>query len=150
MLIENAEDHSLIINLARFPQNVIDLLLEETPGNFREILRSFDEAVSGGLSFEFTDVVAEFYARIFHALADLELQAMVIARLNLIGCSHNRWHVGRVLARVLQSIKDPSLALAARDALQAYPAGIRFVSKYVLLSDLPAVLREVFRDEDAE
>lgn len=148
ILLENAQDDTLLMQLARFPQKVVDLMMSQSGDTFASVLRAFDEAVSGSLSFDFTDVVADFYARLFPEIDDHELQGMIIARLNEMGCSHNRWHVGGVLAKLLHSIHEPSLALAARDALREYPLGIRFVSTYVRLSELPAVLREEF--EEAE
>lgn len=139
--VENQSDYSLLVRaLPKLPPPFIGLAVTQMPDRFLELLRAYDSAISAGLTFEYCDVVADFYEQVF-GMCDREprIQALVLRRLATLGADNNRWHVGRAFARVLKRVRDPALLLELKDVFDANPGAAEWLRNYV--SDVPAVLR---------
>lgn len=118
-LKRHAEDEALFRKVfPRLPKELIAMYMDDLDGEFKSTLAVYDGHVSVGLPFDYCDVVANFYARIFRRTDDLALQRKVLARLIDIGASHNRWHVGDVVADLLAEVDDTSTAMMAAEVIE--------------------------------
>lgn len=82
---------------------------------------NFDQHVSGSLPFSYTDVVADFYEEVYRIVEDLEIKRLILTRLLEMGHSHNRFHVGGVIAAIVKSITSNEEALLVREVLKRNP-----------------------------
>jgi len=147
LFIENSDDYSFLQQLCQLPAPLAQIMITADHTMFRDLVEIFDDAVSGSLSFEFTDLVADFYARVWHATEDLGLRRMIVHRLNDMGWRHNRFHVGNVLAGLIHEVHDTDLAMAVRDGLNRNAQAISFVRSRVSLAQLPPLLRDCIADQ---
>lgn len=119
-LMRHADDQDLFRKVfPRLPPALVAMYTDGLTGAFANTLSVFDGHVSAGLPFEYCDVVADFYADIFRRTDDLALQRTVLARLIDMGASHNRWHVGNVVADLLAGIDDVSTSMLAAEVIEA-------------------------------
>jgi hypothetical protein len=93
--------------------------------------------------------VANFYARVFAATQSTAIREMLLVRLPRLGYQHNRWHVGRVFAKLVEQVTDPTLVLTVRDVLREDPRMARWCSDELRKYSLPRSIRDVL-DEAAE
>lgn len=117
----NQNDHELYMNY--FPsvfRNSLFLLVARD-SRFKHCLEVYDDHISGRLPFEYCDVVADFYEKVFSEVHDSESRKLVLTRLLEMGISHNRWHVQDVFCRLLSEIDDFTTAFIAVEILKNHP-----------------------------
>lgn len=118
---EHKSDEPLLRDiLPTLPDDVLHEYVSRMWVGFREVLVAYDEAVSGGLAWEYCDVVARFYLRIYPQV-DNDTRRLLISRLLDMGVGHNRFYVMNATVDLLAGIQDPAEAAAGRQALLADP-----------------------------
>jgi hypothetical protein len=133
---DNLEDEILLRRVfPQLPDNVLDAYVRQFPGDFAVVLRAYDEGASGGLAFEYCDVVARFYSSLYPRFRDTATRKLLLGRLLDIAVSHNRFFVMDVVTGMLARIQDPAEAAVARDVLLEHPYECRRM-KDRLLSEI--------------
>jgi eukaryotic-like serine/threonine-protein kinase len=105
----------------KLPDQLVDQYMDQLPAGFLSMLEIYDGHVSGGLPFEYCDVVADFYERIYRRTDRLDLRRLILARLILLGYSHNRFYVRERTLAVLESANSPSTVEMTADVLRQEP-----------------------------
>jgi len=103
------------------PSGMHNDYIEHLPNEFKRTLEIYDGHVSGSLDFDYCDVVADFYRTVYKAMDDLDVRRLILARLVAMGASHNRYHVGDVVASILTGVTDTSEVMMVVDVLRADP-----------------------------
>ena len=143
VLTQNVDDYPFLIRiLPRLPEPLFPDVVDANLATFLPVAEAYDAAIDGGVSFEYCDTVAEFYDRLFDATDNHQLRGIILRRLSTLGYENNRWHVGRVFARVLNRVDDPGLLMLLRDHLEKRRAAADWLAEYV--SDVPGILRPLF------
>lgn len=120
LLHQRFEDEELYLAVVpQFDAALIKAALREAPNEFRGVVAIYDAFVSGGLPFEYCDVVANLYRRIYSATNDLTLRQLLLVRLLDMGRSHNRWHVRDVVAAILAAAKETSEVMMVVDVVRS-------------------------------
>jgi len=146
LLMENTDDNAVLTEiLPKLPDPILQSLIENHISILTPVLKVYDEAVSGELPFEYCDIVANFYKKVFFWTDSDEVRVMIIRRLPKLGYLHNRWHVGMVFARIVSKIDDPSLILAVRDILQSDNDMTVWCKNYFDEYSLPSGIRNVLK-----
>lgn len=144
---ENTDDISVLTDmLPKLPDPILQSLLRDHESGMLAVLRAYDNEVSGDLPFEYCDVVANFYAKVFRWTRSDNPKLLVLRRLPLLGCSHNRWHVGTVFGALVKGLADPSLIMAVRDVLRTNPDAAQWCKPYLERQSLPSAIRSVLRN----
>jgi hypothetical protein len=100
----------------------------------RSVLQQYDEHVSprGGLDFDYCDVVANFYRWLYRLWDDLKIRRLLMDRLLALGPSHNRWHIGSVVADLFSEADEVSEVMMIVDAIRAArPDDIEWFKDYL-------------------
>ena len=98
----------------------ISRLWEMNSDGFRRLYTRYADYVeSGGFSFEFCDVLADFGGHAVERTKDIRMLHVTLVSLTSMGYRHNRWHVRGVVTTMLQSIRQSEDAVAAAEALRA-------------------------------
>lgn len=98
----------------------INRLWEMNSDGFRRLYCRYSDYVeSGGFSFEFCDVLADFGGRAVERTKDIRMLHATLVSLTSMGYRHNRWHVRGAVTTMLQSIRQSEDAVAAAEALRA-------------------------------
>jgi serine/threonine protein kinase len=140
LLAENCDDINMLTRvLPGLPDPILQALVVHHGRAFMLTLKAYDDAVSGGLPFEFCDSVADFMAKVFEWTESDDMRLLVLKRLPRLGQAHNRWHVGEAYARLLAG-PGKDLALAARDDLTANPDLAAWCAHYLRKASAPAVV----------
>ncbi|SRR5579871_221235 len=134
---------AMIRTLPKIPELLLKRMVEEQPTMFREILKSYESYIDE-VSFEYCDVVADLYKKIFFWTNDKDVQFIVLKRLPILGLSHNRWHVGEVFAELVQSLKEESLILFTRDVLNENKRGAEWCEAYLSRVNIPKLVRNIY------
>ena len=122
---EHMESYDLYTEmLPELDDNIIEAYLRFSIDVFKTILQRFDNHVSQPLPFSFCDVVAKFYENLFELIDDLNIQAMILARLLDIGHNHNRWFVQERFTVLIENIEEPALAMAAAVVIRDNPSAV--------------------------
>jgi hypothetical protein len=119
ILLENLDNEELYLQF--FPQVTGEFLstyLIHEPNGFRSVLNQYDDYVSGSLSFNYCDVVANLYREIYSNLERPDVRKLVLTRLLDIGISHNRYYAQNVFCSLIASIEDHSTALVAIEMIR--------------------------------
>lgn len=146
-LVENDDDEKMFYEaIPRLPSLLVQQIRREHPDLFDRILRSYNAHVQGSLPFEYCDVLANFYRDVIEEDPDPDHQRLILDRLIELGPSHNRWHVGDVVADILMNKLDDAGAEVAAQAVRADPVHAHWYRGYVRNRDLPGVIRKAFDD----
>jgi serine/threonine protein kinase len=128
---------------AQFPGLPDPLLKDyatEIPRDFERMLRVFDEHVSGSLNFDYCDVVANFYVKVWRLIDDITLRKLLFTRLVQMGAWHNRFHVGSIIGGLVGSVEDQTEAMMVADVFRSNPSEKVFCDHYVDRERLPTVI----------
>jgi len=140
---------------ARLPDNVLDAYVKYLRTPFLGVLKAYDEAVSGALAFEYCDVVATFYRKLYGVFTDVPTRKLLLGRLLKLGVSHNRWFVQGVVTDILAGITDAREAAVARDVLLQHQSECRQLKERLLVEVRLPILRQAIQqaasaDDDCE
>ncbi|MDP8942569.1 MAG: hypothetical protein M3N16_00360 [Actinomycetota bacterium] len=131
-LLANTDEEELYYRaLPRFPRLLVQQMIEMNVADFRRVLEAYDRHIEGSLPFDYVDVVADFYVHVFEQTDDAAIRRLVLERLVYLGPSHNRWHVGGVLARILPEIGDEATAEIAAEVLRESPRRADWFFHYI-------------------
>lgn len=118
----HADDEELFTTqVPNLPADLVAQFQESLPDAFVAVLQIYDGHVSGGLPWSYCDVVAGFYRGVWARTDRLDVFALVLERLIVMGASHNRFYVGDVVAGILHDIKAPSEVEVASDVIRRNP-----------------------------
>ena len=115
---------------------------------FRTIFSYYSSRVgSGGFSFSYCDVLANFSRHAVSETDDPDVLREAVRSLVQLGRNHNRWHVQGVVTGILQGITETEHALAAAEALRAADLGaVRWTLSDFSVRSLPPILRKELND----
>jgi len=118
----NQEDQDLYTEVfPRLPDFVLSEWVKLYSTEFHEILSQFDNYVSDDLVFDYCDVVANFYRKVFMYTKDFEILELITNRLLIMGASHNRYHVRDTLVGLTSLITSTEIAMVFKNAFERYP-----------------------------
>lgn len=145
LLASNREDEAFFLQV--FPElhgvALQEYIHAQLP-KFQDKLLVYDAFVSGHLSFSYTDKVADLYRRIIQLTDSTEIQKIVYTRLLVMGFSHNRFHVRDVLTGLLDSVKDPKVALLIKDICKRHPSETAWVGEVFKGTNTIQLIRDIF------
>lgn len=148
LFLDNSDDEAFYTrHFVALGVECIRVFLEYSEERFLARLETFDDFVSGGLPWSFTDKVADFYRLVWSATDDERVHRIILHRLLDMGYWHNRWHVAGVFGEILASISQKEEGLMARDALLSNPAAAAWVKPYCAGGLLP-VVRDGFQKKE--
>jgi serine/threonine protein kinase len=141
-LFERHVDDELFFqnHFPRLPDPLLRDYVVQLPRDFARMLRVFDQHISGGLNFEYCDVVANFYAKLWKLIDDLPIRRLLFTRLILMGAWHNRFHVGDVVGGLVGGIDEQPEAMVVADVFREHPQEKAFFDGYINRENLPAVI----------
>jgi eukaryotic-like serine/threonine-protein kinase len=147
-LQRNAGEYDLYFKVVpRLPPDLVDSYAAQLPASFASVLRTYDRHISGSLPFKYCDLVADFYARIFKEINDLELKRLTFARMLRVGADHNRWYVGEVVATLLSTLSEVSTAMIAAEVIRAEPGAAEwFWDPFLKDKPLPQPVSDAFSE----
>jgi eukaryotic-like serine/threonine-protein kinase len=144
-LRQNGAEEELFFQVVpRLPPELVEQYVAERPQAFHSTLALYNDHIRGGLPFDYCDLVANFYSRVWEVDPDVSARRLMLARLITMGASHNRFYVGGVVARLLASIDDASTAMMAADVVRADPHNARWFQPYVESVRLARPIAEAF------
>jgi serine/threonine protein kinase len=130
--------------IPKLPEDLVNQYMDEMPNEFVDMIRIYDRHVSGGLVFDYCDVVANFYVRLFRRTNRLDLREIVFTRLMEMGYSHNRWHVRGSAMNLLANETDPSTIAMEADVIRADPRAAGFLGEVASGYTVPKAVKEAF------
>lgn len=146
LLVEHSEDNVVLSNiLPRIPDPLLKALVTYHSSLLLPVVQAYDASVSGDLPFDYCDVVADFYEKLFKWTDLDQFKLIVLNRLPTLGATHNRWHVGAVFARIVASLDDPALILAVSDHLSKHPEVAVWNREYLEKRSIPTAIRRALR-----
>jgi eukaryotic-like serine/threonine-protein kinase len=148
-LRQNPDEEAMFTRaVPRLPEELLDQYQDELPDEFLQMLEMYDRHVSGGLPFEYCDVVTRFYERIFRRTKDPGLRELIIRRLYLMGAIHNRWYVRTRLLTLLAEFRDASTVALVDKVIREDDSGwmAEFVRQAASDFALPASVRHAIEE----
>jgi serine/threonine protein kinase len=123
LLEHNTDDLSLYRKLVpRMSARALNSALARHPKDLQRVVEVYDgDLEDHNLDFDYCDVVADFYQRLYAGTDDLGLRRLMLRRLIKLGCSHNRYHVGDVVAGMLVRAQETSEVMMVADVLRDNP-----------------------------
>jgi serine/threonine protein kinase len=147
LLVSHRSQEELLWDVfPRLPQQLVEQMMQDHEPEFDLVLRAYNGHIQGGLPFAYSDVVANFYRRLFQK-ASIDQKRVLLKRLIELGPAHNRWHVGEVVADILQRVEGPE-AIAAAELLRADPVNAKWFDPYVRNLQLAAPVAKAFGSLD--
>ncbi|MFZ5479023.1 MAG: serine/threonine-protein kinase [Myxococcota bacterium] len=132
--------------LPKLPSALLELMAEEDVEKLAWIVQQYETFIDGNLDWDYCDVVARFYLRVWLATEHLTTRTTVLTRLLDLGYSHNRYFCRDQFIACLESVRDPALAFAARDVMRAHPRAVKHIEEKLRKADLVPMLRSVVID----
>jgi serine/threonine protein kinase len=117
--LERNADDALLFQTAvpQIPEGMLHDYIHELPTEFKRMLDLYDGHVEGSLDFDYCDVVANLYHRVYNETDDLAIKRLILNRLMEMGPSHNRYHVGDVFGWIMTNIDETSEVMMAADVI---------------------------------
>jgi eukaryotic-like serine/threonine-protein kinase len=134
----------------RLPDPLLREYMIQLPRDFERMLRVYDEHVSGSLDFNYCDVVADFYLKVWRQLDGIGIRRLLFTRLVEMGAWHNRFHVGDVVESLVSTIDDQSEAMMVADVFAAHPQEAGFFEPYLTRDRLPRVIASALDEREHE
>jgi len=145
LILNNMDDNTVLTSiLPKLPDPILEILVKDYFDIFTAIFGAYDDAVSGPLPFEYCDVVADFYEKIFQWTDSYEIKSRILKRLPKLGYDHNRWRVGNVFAQIVSKLKDPTFIQVVREVLMHDNSICEWCEKYFKKYSLPKEITSVF------
>jgi len=142
----NAADEALFTRaVPRLPVDLLEQYLHELPEEFADMLAVYDDHVSGGLPFEYCDVVTDYYEWIFRRVEDVDVRKRILRRLYLMGHGHHRFHVRTRLLTLLGEYRDHSTIGMMIDIIADDQHAAAFFDERAASFELPRALRDALR-----
>ena len=127
VLVQNEHDEDLFLEeVPSLPADFVRDYETASPEAFWKVFEIYDEYVSGGLPWDYCDVVAALYWRIWNQTANAALKRRVFQRLLDMGHSHNRFRVGDVVAALIRTANDTATAQMIAAALRDNPSAAKW------------------------
>lgn len=144
ILLDHLEDRTLMLGvLPHATGGALAALFGGFPGDMAVVFLAYDALVDGSLPFEYYDVVANFYRRVYFATPEYELRLRILKRLAALGCALNRFYVGRVFAALVVDHADGSLHTPVAVFLKANPDVLGFCRPYLLDRRVPGPIAKL-------
>jgi serine/threonine protein kinase len=144
LLARTEEEELFYQSVPRLPRDLLTHMASQRPDDLATIVEAYNGHTRGSLPFDYCDVLANFYRHVFRVSADLALRELILTRLVALGPSHNRFHVGRVVAGLLASIEDDIEAEVAASIVREDDYDAEWLANYVRGKDLAQPIRAVF------
>jgi eukaryotic-like serine/threonine-protein kinase len=147
LVMENDGDLQLFIQVVPMvPESVLAQMALRDPEQYYSIMQVFDQFADGGFGFDFTDTIARFLVAAYRASNDQRVHQLIIARLLVLGATHNRWFVrDRFIEVVRGALAQPHYAPLVAAALRDNPWAVDFVSAHLNELSLPSVVRDALQ-----
>lgn len=147
LLLENIGDN-VVLNkiLPKLPDPILQSLIKNHISTLSTVLEAFDEAVRGHLPFKYCDVVANFYEKVFYWTDSNEVKTMILRRLPKLGFYNNRWYVGEIFSKIVDSLKDLSLILVVKEILESNNSIAYWNKSYLEKYSLPPMIRNIIKN----
>lgn len=144
-LVTQRDDEQLLWEtVPRLSDQLVEQMVDAHPSEFDLILRAYNEHIQGGLPFEYCDVVANFYRRVYRLTQDKAQKRMILERLIELGPSHNRSHVGDVFAQLLEETTvQPEVEIAA-EVIRRRPMQAIWFKDYIRNRPLSPTITKAF------
>lgn len=151
LFMENHDNKDLYLEvLPKMPSEIISKLIISQNVSFLNIIQVYDRYVSQiripPSHYCDCDTVARFFEKIFWEVDNFAVNRMILARLLDMGCSHNRFYVRDVMARMVHEIKDVGLARLALDVYRNNVKAAKWASEAVKLDKVHPLIREGIRE----
>lgn len=149
LICDSTNDYAMMANVfPRIPDPLLAILVKRYPVECSDAFRRYDEDCTTDVTFEYCDVIADFYERVFDHTDNDEIRAIILKRLACLGPNNNRWHVGSVFACLVSGLSDEHLILITREVLAKQPRAAHWNKPYLKGYTLPKVIRDVLPDSD--
>jgi len=146
-ILDNTDDVKLLLEqLPNLPDVVIAALVRKYPDAFKIILAAYDIQVESGVSFEYCDVVATFYEKVFNNTTNHDIKSLILKRLARLGAWNNRWYVGGVFGTIVNKLDDDALILEVVELLSKDSRIAAFCQPYLNDGRCPKPIRDFYKN----
>jgi len=118
LIVKHSDNQDLLHEtIMQLDPRAVAAMYSRNPTIVRQLLEQFVElAIGQSWAFSYTDKIGNQCRRLFYAISDSEIRAMLVYCAMEIGVSHNRWHVLRVFGQLMQEPKErgEAMVLAGR------------------------------------
>jgi serine/threonine protein kinase len=125
---------------------ILESMINSFPSEFETVFKAYDTILDEGVSFDYSDVVATFYKKVFSFSKSIEIKSIIIQRLPVLGRNNNRFYVGEVFADILSELTDPGLINEVYTLFKNDPSVANFCKEYFCKKSVPKVFREFCND----
>lgn len=116
---DNIDDFAFLTRaIPTVDAGVVERMLADDVEFMVSLMTAYDVTVSGTLPFEYCDVVARFYARVFKQTDNYEIRSLIVRRLIKMGRSHNRFFVRDKVAALARDTEDVAVLMEMRDLIR--------------------------------
>lgn len=147
LIVDSSEDEVFYKEFVpSLPLEILQKMYAKDPVTFEKMIRAFDGYSEGGHPFDYTDDIADFFAKVIHvAEYSRALRHLSLNRIMVVGAYHNRFHVGEVFAQMVKAReKDAEDVKYIASLLSDDPYAARFMGTYLKQYSLPQeIMREL-------
>lgn len=132
------------------PQGIFTTLEQTFPKIARVLATQFSQvAISQSWPFAYTDDIGATCSRIFGAISDPEIKALMVSTALHVGASHNRYYVMDVAAGLISQAQEDAIALAVAHALKSVNGWFSVVSGRLDVNKLHPFIRELAEERES-
>jgi len=132
--------------------DVAAAMYNRNPTIVKQLMGQFVElAIAQNWAFSYTDKIGNQCQKLFQAISDPEIRAILVDCVMQVSVDHNRWHVLGIFAELLESPKKNGEEIFLADRLQRIDEGTRrYAAEYLSIDKLHPTIRPLFEFEDNE
>ncbi|MER6854042.1 serine/threonine-protein kinase [Streptomyces flaveolus] len=147
LIVDSSEDEVFYKEfIPSLPLEILQKMYAKDPVLFEKMIRAFDGYSEGGHPFDYTDDIADFFAKVIQVTEySRGLRHLSLKRIMTVGAYHNRFHVGEVFARMVKfREKDAEDVKYVASLLSEDPYAAGFMGSYLKQYSLPQeIMREL-------
>lgn len=115
----------------RLPENLVRAWAEKDGEGLFEFVNRYNDSLPTYIDFAYCDTIANQMAIIYKATNSPDLRELVRRRLFSLGPSHNRWHVGGVLAEIVATVRDAAEIVQVINLIGTDPQAAEWNARYL-------------------
>jgi len=131
-ILRIGEDEILVRQVFdRLPVDLVRAWAARDDDGLLDFVRRYDEALPTHIDFDYCDTIANQMALVYKATKNTDLRELIRKRLFDLGPSHNRWHVGSVLAEIVATVRDAAEIVQMCELVSSNPSAAEWHARFM-------------------
>lgn len=148
LLTQKEEDaHFFVRSITSINKGILESILGRHFSDYKNIFAAFCRHIRTEMfGFNFCDTISDKAEEIYSATNDLKLKLEILSALMDLAKTHNRFHVGGVVGKIIGTASERGEIMGICDVLRRMPDQTQWCKEYITSSKLPKIISDTLKE----